>query len=79
MRFDEHFLRNALPEVSFVQTIFPDDMHIFIDSRKLKQGDIFIALKVLYHDGHDFIAEALEKGAAGIIIAACKKRLFKTY
>jgi UDP-N-acetylmuramoyl-L-alanyl-D-glutamate--2,6-diaminopimelate ligase len=38
-----------------------------IDSREVKKGDIFIALKGAARDGHDFIGEALARGAAGII------------
>ena len=34
-----------------------------IDSRSLKKGDIFCALKGKNHDGHKFIPEALKKGA----------------
>ncbi len=38
-----------------------------IDSRSLNKGDIFIALQGGNFDGHDFIAQAIEKGAACII------------
>lgn len=38
-----------------------------LDSRLIKKGDLFIALKGKYKDGHDFIAEAAKKGAALII------------
>ena len=37
------------------------------DSRKLQPGQLFIALKGERFDGHDFIAQALEKGAAAAI------------
>ena len=37
--------------------------NISIDSRTLARGDIFIPVKGLTHDGHDFISEALQKGA----------------
>ncbi|NBC67370.1 MAG: UDP-N-acetylmuramoyl-L-alanyl-D-glutamate--2,6-diaminopimelate ligase [Bacteroidetes bacterium] len=40
------------------------------DSREVKQGDIFIAVKGSKSDGHNFIDEAIERGA-GIII--CQK------
>ena len=36
---------------------------ISIDTRSLRPGDLFVALKDL-RDGHDFVAEALRKGAA---------------
>lgn len=38
-----------------------------IDSRTLKPGQIFIALSGERFNGHDFISEALQKGAKGII------------
>lgn len=38
------------------------------DSRKVEPGDIFIAVKGLTVDGHDFIQKAIENGA-GVIIA----------
>lgn len=38
-----------------------------IDSRLVKEGDIFLALPGSNIDGHNFIAEALEKGASGVI------------
>ena len=38
-----------------------------VDSRKVEQGDTFLALKGPYTDGHDYINDAIEKGAACII------------
>ena len=38
------------------------------DTRKLKKGDIFIALKGVNYDGHDYIDEAIEKGAIACIV-----------
>ena len=34
------------------------------DSRKIKPGDVFLALKGEKLDGHDFVADAIENGAA---------------
>ncbi len=42
-------------------------MSIQVDSRKIKQGDIFVAIKGLNTDGHDFIEKAIENGASKII------------
>ena len=39
------------------------------DSRKLRQGQLFIALKGARFDGHDYIPEAIKAGAAGAISA----------
>jgi UDP-N-acetylmuramoyl-tripeptide--D-alanyl-D-alanine ligase len=42
---------------------------ISIDSRRIRPGDVFLAIRGNRHDGHDFIAEALRKGAAGVIVS----------
>lgn len=42
-------------------------MHYETNSKLIKQGDIFIALKGSNYDGHDFIEEALENGAIQVI------------
>ena len=38
-----------------------------VDSRKVEPGDTFLALKGPYTDGHDYIDDAIDKGAACII------------
>lgn len=38
-----------------------------VDSRKVKSGDTFLALSGPYKDGHDYIEDAIDKGAACII------------
>ena len=37
------------------------------DTRTLEPGDTYVAIVGENHDGHDFIPEALEKGASGIV------------
>ena len=41
---------------------------VCIDSRALQRGDLFIALEGDARDGHDFVADALARGAAGALI-----------
>lgn len=41
---------------------------ISIDTRTIRQGDLFIALRGDRMDGHDYAVEALRKGAAAIMI-----------
>lgn len=36
---------------------------VSIDTRTIEPGDLFVALEAA-RDGHDFVAQALEKGAA---------------
>jgi UDP-N-acetylmuramoyl-tripeptide--D-alanyl-D-alanine ligase len=38
------------------------------DSRELKPGDLFVALKGPQVDGHDYVVAALEAGAAGVLL-----------
>lgn len=38
-----------------------------IDSRQVEQGDVFIAIKGVQTDGHQFIEQAIEKGAVAVI------------
>ena len=78
MRFDEHFLRGALSDVTVIKNVFPDDATFCIDTRTLQPGDIFVALQGAQTDGHNFIAEALKKGAAGLLISAEKRNFLNT-
>jgi len=43
--------------------------NISTDTRTLKEGDFFIPLKGEKYDGHNFLNEALNKKASGVIIA----------
>ncbi|HML16328.1 MAG TPA: UDP-N-acetylmuramoyl-tripeptide--D-alanyl-D-alanine ligase [Bryobacteraceae bacterium] len=38
-----------------------------VDSRTLQAGDLFFALRGAGHDGHDYVAQALEKGAIAAV------------
>ncbi|HEV2014309.1 MAG TPA: UDP-N-acetylmuramoyl-tripeptide--D-alanyl-D-alanine ligase [Candidatus Dormibacteraeota bacterium] len=40
---------------------------LFTDSREVKAGGLFVALRGELHDGHVFIPQAVERGAAGIL------------
>lgn len=41
--------------------------HFSIDSRSIKKGEAFIAIRGQHCDGHEFIAEAIKKGASLVI------------
>ena len=43
-------------------------MNIKIDSRKVLPGDTFIAIRELNGDGHNYIEDAIEKGATTVIV-----------
>jgi UDP-N-acetylmuramoyl-tripeptide--D-alanyl-D-alanine ligase len=40
---------------------------VSIDSRTLAPGALFVAIRGPAHDGHDYLAQALERGAAGVV------------
>lgn len=53
-------LISGRPELSFAG--------ITIDSRKVTEGDLFIAIPGKRYDGHDFVGEAAKNGARGIVV-----------
>lgn len=64
-----HFagLRRLLPEA---EIIGHDNIAISgcaCDSRQVREGELFVALAGTRHDGHDFIAEAIERGCAAVL------------
>lgn len=38
------------------------------DSRRIRKGDIFVALKGLKSDGHDYVEEAISRGASKVVV-----------
>lgn len=42
--------------------------NVLIDSRDIRGGELFVALKGPKFDGHDYVAQALDKGAAGALV-----------
>ncbi|MDQ2680350.1 MAG: UDP-N-acetylmuramoyl-tripeptide--D-alanyl-D-alanine ligase [Candidatus Eremiobacteraeota bacterium] len=47
--------------------VFPKKAQIVTDSRTIRPGETYLALRGEHFDGHHYIAHALEQGAAGII------------
>ena len=47
-----------------------------IDSRLVKPGDIFVAVKGTIYDGHDFIEQAVTKGAKYIV--CCRPEAYRS-
>ena len=45
---------------------------VSINSRTIKEGELFVCIKGENFDGHDFIGDAFRKGAAGIILSDTK-------
>ena len=46
-----------------------------IDSRSLKKGDLFCALKGENHDGHNFLYQAYKKGASCFLLSDCSNNI----
>jgi len=42
---------------------------VSINSRTIKEGELFVCIKGEKFDGHDFIGDAISKGAAGVILS----------
>lgn len=79
MQLDERFILGTVSQVSIVHATFPKEPSFCVDSRTLCPGDIFVAVSGVSVDGHDFIQEALIKGAAGCIIAQKHAHLTERY
>jgi UDP-N-acetylmuramyl pentapeptide synthase len=41
---------------------------VVINSKEVQEGDLFVALKGSRHDGHDFVEEAFQRGAVGVVV-----------
>ena len=72
MCFDQVFLKTVLPEAVIVAGNFPENGSFGVDSRTLDKNQIFVAIQGSQVDGHQFIEDALSKGAG--VIAALKHR-----
>ncbi len=64
---------NKIPDVRIINAPSPAEMRkvirgISIDSRSLKVNQVFWALKGPNFDGHDFLKDAIKKGAAALTI-----------
>jgi UDP-N-acetylmuramoyl-L-alanyl-D-glutamate--2,6-diaminopimelate ligase len=53
--------------VNFPRSLEEDITSIAYDSRKVSEGCLFVAIKGETHDGHDFITDAVEKGAVAVV------------
>lgn len=63
-------LRDILQGVAVIQTAGKTNIPVSalqIDSRKVAQGDCFIALKGTVTDGHQYVSRCIEQGATSIV------------
>ena len=61
-------LRRLLPEARFVGCEDFEVSGCTADSRRLDPGQVFVAVRGERHDGHAFVAQAMERGAAGVVV-----------
>jgi len=69
-------LKTLVAAISVRQVIGPVDRaveSITYDSRRVSRNGLFVALRGKKHDGHDFIDQAIEKGAS-VIVAEREER-----
>lgn len=74
-------LNLLLQEITDKKIIGSDNIsvaNIQFDSRKVECGSLFVATKGTASDGHDFIDDAIKKGATGIICETLPKELKST-
>ena len=63
-------LKDLLEKVDIVETAADMEMNVHgvcFDTRKLQQGDLFVAIRGYESDGHIFIKDAVQKGAVCLI------------
>lgn len=64
-------LSKLLEQVEYVQvkgSTEPEISDIIYDSRKIVPGCVFVALSGVRSDGHDYVADAVAKGAAALVV-----------
>jgi UDP-N-acetylmuramoyl-L-alanyl-D-glutamate--2,6-diaminopimelate ligase len=60
-------LRTLLPDAECVGIDDVDVASCVCDSRRVRPGSVFVALAGAHCDGHDFAAEAIQRGCAAIV------------
>ncbi len=59
------------------ERLFKSIKGISIDSRKIKEGELFFAIRGENYDGHNFVDEVIAKGCAGVVIDRTQLEKFK--
>src|SRR5262245_55654948 len=64
-------LHDILAALPYTRLSGPDDAEITTiayDSRAVRPGSLFVAIKGTYVDGHDYLAQAIELGAVALVV-----------
>ena len=68
---------NIQSYVSLLKRLVPQATRLTLDSRHLREGDVFIAVPGLHRDGRDFLADAAKKACALVYEDDGIRRTFK--
>ena len=68
-RFTLEEVLSATDGQLLLRTLRRDFTGVSTDTRTLQPGDLFFALKGEHHDGHRYLKDAQQKGAAGAVVA----------
>lgn len=60
-------LRRLLPDATFIGCSDLEVSGCSADSRRLDPGQVFVAVRGSRHDGHRYVADAVERGAVAVI------------
>jgi UDP-N-acetylmuramoyl-tripeptide--D-alanyl-D-alanine ligase len=77
MRLTTEFIARALSDARIEQSADLSGASFSVDSRTLKKGDVFVALSGATTDGHNFVAEAVRKGAGALFLEFDKKECLR--
>jgi murE/murF fusion protein len=64
-------LRELIEGLPGARLVGADDVPVHAvreDSRAIAQGDVFVAVRGLHQDGHQFVASAVERGASAVVV-----------
>jgi len=61
-------IKENFPDFEILQEREVDIKGISQDSRNISQGDLFVAIRGERADGHDYINDAIRKGACGVVL-----------
>src|SRR5712691_9781408 len=61
-------LANAIPVRQVIGPLDREVDGIFYDSRRVQKNGLYVALRGAHFDGHQFTEEAIERGAAALVV-----------
>lgn len=71
-------LTQAIPDAQVIGNANTTVLHLTYDSRMVGEGSLFFAVKGTQVDGHKYIADVIEKGAAAIVCEVLPEELNNT-